>query len=143
MLFRSNELNVSQRTIEEMGDTVLREAASFLSKSIRAEDIVCRFGGEEFVIVLPTADLDASCARAEKIRSKLRQLTVLHQGQSLGMITVSIGVAALPLNGTSPAELLAAADAALYRAKRDGRDRVVKAEPSADTENSRSLVGAG
>jgi diguanylate cyclase (GGDEF)-like protein/PAS domain S-box-containing protein len=126
----------------DAGDTVLREAAAFLSKSIRAEDIVCRFGGEEFVIMLPTADINAAAMRAEKIRSKLRELTVLHHGQSLGMITVSIGVAALPRNGTSPAELLAAADAALYCAKREGRDRVVKAEPSADTENSRSLVGA-
>ena len=91
-----------------------------------------------------SADFQANAAamRAEKIRSKLRELTVLHHGQSLGMITVSIGVAALPLNGTLPAELIAAADAALYRAKREGRDRVVKAEPSADTENSRSLVGA-
>ncbi len=113
----------------DAGDTVLRETASFLGKSIRIEDIVCRFGGEEFVVILPTADLNASHARAERIRSKLRELTVLHQGQSLGMITVSVGVAALPQHGTSPKELLDAADAALYRAKRDGRDRVVVADP--------------
>jgi len=113
----------------DAGDTVLREAASFLTKSIRIEDIVCRFGGEEFVVILPTADLNASQARAERIRSKLRKLTVLHQGQSLGMITVSVGVAALPQHGTSPKELLDAADAALYRAKREGRDRVVVADP--------------
>src|SRR5437867_3128095 len=101
----------------DAGDAVLRETASFLAKSIRAEDIVCRFGGEEFVVILPTADLEASRARAERIRSKLRELTVLHQGQSLGRITISIGVSALPLHGTSPKELLEAADAALYRAK--------------------------
>ena len=101
----------------DAGDTVLREAASFLSKSIRVEDVVCRFGGEEFVAILPTADLNASHARAERIYSKLRELTVLHQGQSLGMITVSVGVAALPQHGTSPKELLDAADAALYRAR--------------------------
>jgi diguanylate cyclase (GGDEF)-like protein/PAS domain S-box-containing protein len=114
----------------EAGDTVLREAAAFFSKSIRVEDVVCRFGGEEFVIILPTADLHASHVRAERIRAKLRELTVLHMGQSLGMITVSIGVAALPQHGTSPKELLEAADAALYRAKREGRDRVVDAEPA-------------
>jgi len=114
----------------DAGDTVLREAASFLTKSIRIEDIVCRFGGEEFVVILPTADLNASHARAERIRSKLRELPVLHQGQSLGMITVSVGVAALPQHGTSPKELLDAADAALYRAKREGRDRVVVAAPT-------------
>lgn len=114
----------------DAGDTVLRETATFLSKSIRVEDIVCRFGGEEFVVILPTADLNAAAARAERIRSKLHELTVLHQGQSLGMITVSVGVSALPVNGTTPKELLDAADAALYRAKREGRDRVVKAESS-------------
>jgi diguanylate cyclase (GGDEF)-like protein len=59
------------------------------------------------------------------------------------MITVSVGVAALPLNGTSPAELLAAADAALYRAKREGRDRVIKAEPPSETEHPLDLVEAG
>ncbi len=111
----------------EAGDTVLKETAAFLRKSIRVEDTVCRFGGEEFVIVLPTADVNGAHARGERIRSKLRELTVLHQGQSLGMITVSIGVAALPQHGTSAKELLEAADAALYRAKREGRDRVVDA----------------
>jgi len=115
----------------DAGDTVLRETASFLVKSVRAEDIVCRFGGEEFVIILPMADMTASHARAERIRSKLRDLAVLHQGQSLGQITVSVGVAALPENGTTPKELLACADAALYRAKRDGRDRVVVADVAA------------
>ncbi len=60
----------------EAGDTVLREAATFLTKNIRAEDIVCRFGGEEFVIMLPTANVDAAKARAERIRSKLRELTL-------------------------------------------------------------------
>jgi diguanylate cyclase (GGDEF)-like protein len=127
----------------EAGDTILREAASFLSKSIRAEDIVCRFGGEEFVVILPTADLDAAYARAERIRSKLHELTVLHQGQSLGIITVSVGVASLPLHGTSPDVLLAAADAALYRAKREGRDRVVKSDPPADAETNSHWLKQG
>jgi diguanylate cyclase (GGDEF)-like protein len=115
----------------DAGDTVLREAAAFLLKSVRAEDIVCRFGGEEFVIILPMADLKATHARAERIRSKLREMTVLHHGQSVGMITVSIGVAALPGHGTAPKGLLEAADAALYRAKREGRDRVAMIDPSA------------
>jgi diguanylate cyclase (GGDEF)-like protein/PAS domain S-box-containing protein len=127
----------------DAGDAVLRETASFLSRSIRAEDIVCRFGGEEFVVILPTADLNAAHARAERIRSKLHELTVLHQGQSLGMITLSIGVAALPLHGTSPKELLAAADAALYRAKREGRDRVVMAEPPSEAETQLTIVESG
>ena len=112
----------------DAGDTVLRETASFLTKSVRAEDFVCRFGGEEFVIVLPMADCKGSQARAEHIRSKLREVVVLHQGQSVGVLTVSIGVAELRTHGTTPKELLEAADAALYAAKRGGRDRVVVAE---------------
>jgi len=111
----------------EAGDTVLREVGSFLSRSVRAEDVVCRFGGEEFVIILPMADLKATRARAERIRSKLRELPVLHQGQSVGMVTVSIGVSAVPQHGTSRNSLLDAADAALYQAKREGRDRVAVA----------------
>jgi diguanylate cyclase (GGDEF)-like protein/PAS domain S-box-containing protein len=112
----------------DAGDTVLRETASFLIKSVRAEDFVCRYGGEEFVIVLPMADGKGSQARAEHIRSKLRELVVLHQGQSVGVLTVSVGVAELRTHGTTPKELLEAADAALYAAKRGGRDRVVMAE---------------
>jgi diguanylate cyclase (GGDEF)-like protein len=127
----------------EAGDTVLREAAAFLSKSIRVEDIVCRFGGEEFVVILPTADLNAAHARAERIRSKLRELMVLHQGLSLGMITVSIGVSALPEHGTSPKELLEAAYGALYRAKREGRDRVVNADPPPAAEAQPDAIGIG
>lgn len=98
-------------------------------RSIRAEDFVCRYGGEEFVVVLPTADTRAAAARGERIRSKLRDLVVMHDGRSLGLITVSVGVAALPNDGTNEKELLQAADAALYRAKREGRDRVVVADP--------------
>jgi diguanylate cyclase (GGDEF)-like protein/PAS domain S-box-containing protein len=108
----------------DAGDTVLRETASFLVKSVRAEDIVCRFGGEEFVIILPMADLRAAHARAERIRLKIRELSAMHQGESMGVITVSIGVAELPDHGTTAKELVGAADAALYRAKHNGRDRV-------------------
>jgi diguanylate cyclase (GGDEF)-like protein len=112
----------------EAGDAVLRETASFLVRSIRAEDFVCRYGGEEFVVVLPTADLHAAEARAQRIRAKLRDLVIMHNGRSLGLITASIGVAALPHHGTGEKELLQAADAALYRAKREGRDRVAVAD---------------
>jgi diguanylate cyclase (GGDEF)-like protein/PAS domain S-box-containing protein len=125
----------------EAGDAVLREAGALLARSIRVEDTVCRFGGEEFVILLPTASVEAACMRAESIRSKLRELTVMHQGQSLGMITMSVGVAAFPMHGNSPKELLAAADAALYRAKREGRDRVVPAAaPAAEMEAATQVM---
>jgi diguanylate cyclase (GGDEF)-like protein len=111
----------------EAGDAVLRETGLSLTKGIRAEDFVCRFGGEEFVVILPTADLEASRARGERLRSKMRELTILYQGKSLGIVTISVGVAAFPEHGTSPKELMASADAALYEAKRGGRDQVVVA----------------
>jgi diguanylate cyclase (GGDEF)-like protein/PAS domain S-box-containing protein len=118
----------------DAGDAVLREIAVSLTKGIRAEDFVCRFGGEEFVVILPTADLAASRARAERLRSRTKELTILHQGKSMGMITISVGVAAFPEHGTSPKELMAAADAALYEAKHGGRDQVVVAAPKAAEE---------
>jgi diguanylate cyclase (GGDEF)-like protein/PAS domain S-box-containing protein len=128
----------------DAGDAVLREVAAFFTRSLRVEDVVCRFGGEEFAVILPTATMEAARMRAERIRSKMRELTVLHQGQSVGMITVSVGVAAFPTHAMSPKELLAAADAALYRAKREGRDRVVMADPpaTAEIEDAPALPGA-
>jgi diguanylate cyclase (GGDEF)-like protein len=108
---------------------VLRDTGASLSKGIRAEDFVCRYGGEEFVVILPTADLEASRARAERLRSRMRELTIMHQGKSLGMVTISVGVATFPEHGLSPKELMAAADAALYEAKRGGRDQVAVALP--------------
>jgi len=125
----------------DAGDAVLRETGSFLVRSIRAEDFVCRYGGEEFVVVLPTADLRAAEARAQRIRTKLRDLVIMHNGQSLGLITASIGVAALPNHGTSERDLLQAADAALYRAKGEGRDRVMVAEVPTGVDVQASPLG--
>jgi diguanylate cyclase (GGDEF)-like protein/PAS domain S-box-containing protein len=115
----------------DAGDAVLRETGASLSKGIRAEDFVCRFGGEEFVVILPTADPETSRARAERLRTKMRELTIMYQGKSLGMVTISVGVAAFPAHGTSPKELMVAADAAFYEAKRGGRDQVVVASEKA------------
>src|SRR5208337_1838049 len=86
----------------DAGDAVLRETASFLLKNVRAEDFVCRFGGEEFVVILPTAGIDGAHARAERLRSKMRELNIMYQGKSLGMVTFSVGVAAFPEHGMSP-----------------------------------------
>ena len=118
----------------DAGDAVLREIGVSLTKGIRAEDFVCRFGGEEFVVILPTADLASSRARAERLRVRTKELTILHQSRSMGMITISVGVASFPEHGTSPKELMAAADAALYEAKRGGRDQVVVASEKAHEE---------
>lgn len=108
----------------DAGDAVLRETGLLLTKCIRAEDFVCRYGGEEFVVILPTANLEAAQARAENLRVKMRKMTILYQGNSMGMVTISAGVAAFPDHGATPKELMASGDAALYRAKRNGRDQV-------------------
>ena len=118
----------------DAGDAVLRETAAALVNGIRAEDFVCRFGGEEFVVILPTASLEVARARAERLRVKMKELTVLYQGRSMGMLTISVGVAVFPEHGVSPKELMAAADAALYEAKRGGRDQAVVASVQASEE---------
>jgi diguanylate cyclase (GGDEF)-like protein len=92
-----------------------------LSRHARGADIPCRQGGEEFMLVLPDANLEVTQARAEEIRSAARALNVPYRGQVLGTISVSLGVAAFPEHGLTPEALLRAADAALYRAKEGGR----------------------
>jgi diguanylate cyclase (GGDEF)-like protein/PAS domain S-box-containing protein len=123
----------------DAGDTVLREVARFLVKNVRAEDFVCRYGGEEFLIILPTADVDGARTKADRLRTMMKELRIVYQGQKLSMVTLSIGVAEFPRHGTSPTELMAAADAALYEAKKSGRDRVVVSNVPAQTrEESKS-----
>jgi diguanylate cyclase (GGDEF)-like protein len=107
------------------GDTLLQELGSFLMGHIRGEDIACRYGGEEFALILPDASLEGACGRADDLRERIKALGIAHRGQPLGAVTVSMGVAAYPDHGHTGEELLRAADAALYEAKAQGRDRVV------------------
>jgi diguanylate cyclase (GGDEF)-like protein len=107
------------------GDLLLKAVGKLLGGSFRQEDIACRFGGEEFVVVLPGASLEDTARRAEQLRQGTAALQLAHQGTALGAVTASIGVAAFPLHGASGEALLAVADAALYRAKGEGRNRVV------------------
>jgi len=126
----------------DAGDAVLRETSNFLSAGIRAEDFACRYGGEEFVVVLPTATVQVAQARAERLRLRLRELSVMHQGHPLERVTASIGVAEFPRHGLTAKDLLSAADAALYQAKRRGRNMVVVAEVPAVHLASNSPVAA-
>jgi diguanylate cyclase (GGDEF)-like protein len=121
----------------EAGDAVLRELGALLARSLRREDVACRFGGDEFVLVLPDASLDTALRRADEIRETVKGLRVAAHGHRLGAITVSIGLAALPDHGLDREALLAAADTALYRAKRAGRDRA-SALPSLGTTPERA-----
>jgi diguanylate cyclase (GGDEF)-like protein len=110
------------------GDAVLRELAGVLKSRVREGDIACRYGGEEFVLILPEAPLELALRRAEELRDEVKRLPVVHRGRPIGPLTVSVGVATFPEHGKTGAALLQAADAALYRAKAEGRDRVLVAK---------------
>jgi len=112
----------------QAGDDLLIHIGSLLQARTRREDIACRYGGEEFLLILPGAPLEAALRRAEGLRREIRESSVEHQGRSLGRISVSAGVACFPEHGTNADELLRAADMALYRAKELGRDRVEACE---------------
>jgi diguanylate cyclase (GGDEF)-like protein len=112
----------------EAGDLLLRAVGDFLIANVRAEDVACRYGGEEFVVVLPEASLLMTQNRAEQLRKGMQSLGVNVRGELLRAVTASIGVAAFPEHGESVADLLRTADMALYAAKRQGRDRVIVAE---------------
>lgn len=107
------------------GDALLAALGELLRDRFRGEDIACRYGGEEFILLLPEASLDDTWRRATDIQHLVRLLQVQHAGQPLASITLSLGVAALPEHGLTGKDLLQTADAALYQAKLAGRDRIV------------------
>ncbi|MBE0671031.1 MAG: GGDEF domain-containing protein [Anaerolineales bacterium] len=110
------------------GDAVLRELGNVLLGNFRGEDVPCRYGGDEFVIILPDASLAATYERAESLGNYVRQSQFKFQEQTLGTIMLSVGVAIFPEHGLTSDVILQAADAALYRAKRAGRGQVVLAD---------------
>ena len=105
------------------GDAVLVALATLLREYVRAGDLACRWGGEEFLLVLPNMPLAAAASRADVLRARFAAVETAFGATKISA-KLSAGVAACPEHGTSPAALVAAADAALYRAKREGRDRV-------------------
>jgi diguanylate cyclase (GGDEF)-like protein len=105
-------------------DAVLVQVGNFLRAHVRSSDATCRYGGEEFILILPEASQEVTQMRAEHLREGVRSLHVQFEGQTLEAVTLSLGVAVFPVHGLTYDELLKAADAALYRAKRNGRDRV-------------------
>lgn len=109
----------------EAGDMFLRELGAFLQKRVREEDVACRYGGDEFVIILTETSLETARRRARQLREGIKALTIPHRGQYLTPPTVSMGAALYPGHGTSADELIRAADDALYKAKARGRDCVV------------------
>ena len=109
----------------DAGDDVLREFATRVRKSIRGIDLACRYGGEEFVIVMPETDMAVATIVAERLRRRIASEPFsIQQGARAIEVTISIGIATLDAAADSAAAILKRADQALYRAKRDGRNRV-------------------
>ncbi|MCM8770040.1 MAG: sensor domain-containing diguanylate cyclase, partial [Candidatus Omnitrophica bacterium] len=109
------------------GDELLGQLGHFFRTRIRGSDIACRYGGEEFTLVMPDAGLKDVVRRAEELRVAVKELRVHYQGQLLGSITLSMGIAIYPQHASTADDLLRLADAALYQAKKQGRDRVMVA----------------
>jgi diguanylate cyclase (GGDEF)-like protein len=105
------------------GDYILQEFGKLLQECVRLEDIVCRYGGDEFVVVMPGANLTAACERAEQIRITFHAWCISFEGHELHN-TLSLGAAAYPNHGTSAEEVLSSADQALYLAKQNGRNQI-------------------
>jgi diguanylate cyclase (GGDEF)-like protein/PAS domain S-box-containing protein len=111
------------------GDHLLIEVGALLRQIIRESDIACRYGGEEFVLLLPESSGEDACRRADELRKQIAALRVEHHGQQLGQITISVGVAgSSPDEGATAEALIGAADSALYQAKSRGRNCVVMSQ---------------
>jgi len=110
-----------------VGDSILKQIGAYLASHFRGEDTACRYGGDEIVIILPEAALEETTRRAMEINNDTHHL-IFEENCFEQNLTTSIGVAVFPQHGKTPAEVLEAADAALYRAKQTGRNRVVVAQ---------------
>ncbi|KTD20979.1 sensor histidine kinase [Legionella lansingensis] len=109
----------------DAGDVVLKEIGEILSGDVRLGDIAARYGGEEFVLLLYDVDAEVAKQRAENFRSTISKLQVKYGAQPVGQITASIGISVYPDDAKTPAELVDAADKALYEAKNKGRNKIV------------------
>jgi diguanylate cyclase (GGDEF)-like protein/PAS domain S-box-containing protein/putative nucleotidyltransferase with HDIG domain len=110
------------------GDEALRQLGSLLLNQVRGEDIACRYGGDEFILILPDASHQVTLRRAEQIGKLARWTYLQFDGQGLPAVTLSLGVAIFPEHGRTSTAILKAADAALYRAKHAGRNRAIMAD---------------
>ncbi len=109
------------------GDEVLKAVSRCIKSSVRASDIVCRYGGEEFIVALQDANLPDAVNRAEQIRKTISSTPLDFEGKTLGHVTMSFGVSEYPIHGEQPERFIKEADMALYEAKKEGRNRVIAA----------------
>jgi len=119
---------INDRFGHDAGDTVLRLLGKMIEERIRSGDVACRYGGEEFALILPGASAQHALQRMEQFRVDLRRLPFNYQEKTMIPLTCSIGIGVYPEHGLTKELLLKAADQALYRAKNNGRNQVVKAE---------------
>jgi diguanylate cyclase (GGDEF)-like protein/PAS domain S-box-containing protein len=108
----------------DAGDLVLRSVGDLFRKLFRVDDVICRYGGEEFGIILPESSAENAAIRANALREETKKLSIQYKNHALGRITLSIGVACFPEHGQTSEELLQAADQCLYESKSAGRDKV-------------------
>jgi diguanylate cyclase (GGDEF)-like protein len=113
----------------DAGDLVLQSLADLFRNFFRTTDICCRYGGEEFAIILPESTSVDAATRADALRSEVKNLRLQYKKHPLGPLTVSVGVAAFPEHGSTSEELLKIADECLYESKARGRDVVTVALP--------------
>ena len=109
----------------DAGDEVLRKVAFALVSGLRSEDIVCRFGGEEFFVLISSGEYEDYIGRAQELRKRVKALDIIWKGQQLTSLSASFGVAVFPDHGQTFDDVLKTADQALYLAKEMGRDQVV------------------
>jgi diguanylate cyclase (GGDEF)-like protein len=114
------------------GDALLCELSNLLQSVTRVEDAACRYGGDEFVVLLPESSLDITLERAEEIRKAAARFNITHEGAALDPVTLTVGVAVYPDHATDMTGLLRAADEAMYEAKHAGGDRVLVAQTASD-----------
>jgi diguanylate cyclase (GGDEF)-like protein len=105
----------------------LRTVGTVLQEEIRSSDVACRLGGEEFLVILPRASLDVARRKSDALHAALRSIELSHGGRRLPPVTFSAGAAVFPEDGATADALLRSADAALYQAKKAGRDRTASA----------------
>jgi diguanylate cyclase (GGDEF)-like protein len=120
------------------GDELLVRLADFFKLKIRGSDIACRYGGEEFILILPESSAEDTHKRAEYLREEVKNMKVYFHDQFLPAVTLSMGIAIYPDHGIELNDLIRVADTALYKAKEQGRDRVIRGPDTLASPNMKS-----